>query len=334
MARRRGGRARRRGKGRARGGGLLRLLLGTRWGRRFVGAVNVVVLGAGTLWYWQQPVSRQEEIRLLVTNYLRHEKEIEILDLAFDLYQYYYGDEFVATDFNSPDGPLFGGVPRAAGLPHRVRILENTGYLCGYSDTLRSPVWVAYRLFDKIGRDSGGERPDGFRVDSRTLAKVHSDEFTRSGFDRGHLAPNFGISRCYGEEAQLETFLMSNIVPQKHEMNAGLWRFLEERSALNYAGRFGEVWVITGPVFSDSPQTIGDGVPVPIACFKILIDRTEGKFRAQSFLIPQDAKGLGGINQYMVSIDKLERLTRLDFLAELADDVEAQVEARTPSRPW
>lgn len=314
--------------------GLLRLLLGTRWGRRFVAAVNLVVLVAGVLWYWQQPVSRQEEIRLLVTNYVRQEKDIQFLDLACDLYQYYYGDDFVAADFSSGDSPLFGGVPRADALPHRVRVLENTGYVCGYSDSLRSPIWVAYRLFDQAGTKSAGERPDGFLVDSRTLAKVHSDEFTRSGFDRGHLAPNFGISRCYGTEAQLETFLMSNIVPQKHSMNAGMWRFLEERSAVNYAGRFGEIWVITGPVFASEFKTIGNGVPVPIACFKIIIDDTEGKFRVQAFVVPQEAEGVGGINQYLVSIDEVERLTRLDFLADLADEVEQQVEARIPARPW
>ena len=325
---------RKRGRGRKKTRGLLGLLLGTRWGRRFVGLVNVVILGVGVVWYFQQPPSRQAEIERLVSNYLKQENNIQLTELAFDLYQYYYGSDFVVTDFEGTDGPIYGGVPDAASLSHRVRVLENEGYLCGYSDVLRSPVWVAYRLFDKDGLKSAGERPSGFDTDGRTMAKVSSKEFTGSGYDRGHLAPNFAISRCYGRDAQLGTFLMSNIVPQKHEMNAGLWKYLEERAAVNYSGRFGEVWVITGPVFASETKTIGKGVAVPDACFKIMIDETEGKIRTQAFVVPQNPRKGAGLNSFLVSIDEVERMTKLDFLPSLSDDIEGQLEGRTAGRPW
>ena len=325
---------RKRGRGRRKSRGLLGLLLGTRWGRRFVGLVNVVILGVGVVWYFQQPPTRQAEIERLVSNYLKQEKDIQLTELAIDLYQYYYGSDFIVSNFDSPEGPLYGGLPNASALKHRVRVLENEGYVCGYSDVLRSPVWVAYRLFDKEGLKSAGERPSGFDADGRTMAKVSSNEYTGSGYDRGHLAPNYAISRCYGREAQLATFLMSNIVPQKHEMNAGLWKYLEERAAVNYSGRFGEVWVLTGPIFSADPKTLGKGVSVPDGCFKIMIDETEGKIRTQAFIVPQSAEQGDGLNRYMVSIDEIERRTNLDFLSGLSDDIESQVEGKAAARPW
>ena len=328
MARRK--RGRRGGKSR----GLIGILLGTRWGRRFVGLVNVAVLGVGMIWYFQQPPSRQDEIERLVSNYLQQEKNIQLTELAFDLYQYYYGGDFVVSSFDSDDGPLFGGIPDASARKNRVRVLENEGYVCGYSETLRSPLWVSYRLFDKVDATKAGERPADFDIDGRTMAKVRSDEYTRSGYDRGHLAPNYGISRCYGRKAQLGTFLMSNVIPQKHEMNAGLWRHLEERAAVNYPGRFGEVWVVTGPIFSATPKTIGKGVPVPEACFKIMIDETEGKIRAQAFVVPQEVPSGASLNRYIVSIDEVERLTKLDFFPDLEDGVEGKIESIKASRPW
>ena len=314
--------------------GWIGLLLGTRWGRRFVGVVNLVVLGVGVWWYFEQSEIRQEEIRRLVSNYVQQEKDIDLLELGLDLYEYYYGDQFVASDFSGKDGPLYAGTPIATTLKYNVRILENEGYVCGYSEALRSPVWVAYRLFDQVDEKTVGDRPSDFEVDRRTIAKVDSNEFTRSGYDRGHLAPNFGIARCYGREAQLGTFLMSNIIPQKHDMNAGVWRFLEERAAINYPGRFGEVWVVTGPVFPAEPKTIGNGVPIPEACFKILVDETDGKVRAQALIVPQVANQKSSLNRYLVSIDEIEQRTGLDFFTELADSVEDDLEKRVTERPW
>jgi len=32
---------------------------------------------------------------------------------------------------------------------------------------------------------------------------------SHTGYDRGHMAPNYGIDICYGKEAQVETFLLN-----------------------------------------------------------------------------------------------------------------------------
>jgi len=308
-------------------------LLGTRWGRRLVVLVHGVLIVVGVGWYFNQPPSRQQEIERLLVNYFQQEKDVQLFELAVDLYQYYYGNQFIASEFDAKRNLIYGGVPKAEG-GIRFRVLKNQGYVCGYSETRRSPLWVAYRLSDQARPQAAAERPSGFDTDSRTLARVQSAEYSRSGYDRGHLAPNYGIFRCYGRKAQLETFLMSNIVPQKHEMNAGLWRYLEERAAINYPARFGEIWIVTGPVFGRRAEVIGKGVPVPEGFFKIMIDETEGKVRTQAYLIPQSARAEQGLRPFMVSIDEIERRVGIDFFPLLADEAERKLEASVASAPW
>lgn len=309
-------------------------LLRSRWGRRILIGFNLLILLAGGGWYLAQPVERKTEIRHLVGNYMDREKQVNLPELAWDLWQYYYGDQFVVSDFKGDDSFIYGGTPDTSHFGTKVRLLQNAGYSVGYSDSRKNPVWVAYRLFDQAELKKPGERPDGFDVDSRTFAKVRSDDYTNSGYDRGHLAPNYGIALCYGREAQEETFLMSNIVPQKHGMNAGPWKELEMRAAVNYPARYQEVWVIAGPVFGDNPSITKGGVPIPDACYKIMIDETSGKLRLQAFLMPQEIPDGAGPERFLTSVDEIEKLTAIDFLPELDDAAEDKLEARVAGSVW
>jgi endonuclease G len=148
------------------------------------------------------------------------------------------------------------------------------------------------------------------------------------------MAPNFAIATRYGETAQRETFLMSNITPQRHTLNAGLWRELEMRIATSYPARYGEVWVITGPVFGPSPRTLRGGVAVPDAFFKIIIDEQDGKLRTLAFLVPQDAPEGADPARYLTTIDEIERRTGLDFLPELDEPAQRAIEAQRAGRVW
>jgi len=326
---------RKRGKKRSsRPKGPLGLLFKTKGGRRLLALANGIILVLGIAWYFQQPASRQKEIRVLVSNYLDREKHIQITDLAWDLWQYYYGDQFVHSDYNSDASLIYAGMPDASKLEYPVRILKNTGSICGYSDVMKNPVWVAFRMFDPASPYIPAQRPDDFQTDQRTFVKVRSSDFTGSGYDRGHLAPNFGIARCYGPEAQVETFLMSNIIPQTHSLNAGLWKDLEMRSAVNYPARFTEVWVIAGPIFGSSKKQTPSGIPIPEACYKILIDETEGQVRVQAFVFQQEPRSGAPLNSYLVSVDEVESMTGLDFFTELENTAENALESYKATTTW
>jgi len=147
------------------------------------------------------------------------------------------------------------------------------------------------------------------------------------------MAPNSAIAERYGLDAQLETFLMSNIVPQAPVLNRQVWQRLE-RLEDEYSNILENVWVITGPVFDDHIQLMNKDIEVPDAFFKIIFDEQQDNVRALAFLIQQDVTGKEPIDSFLTSIDEIEKLTGLDFIAPLADDIENSLEAATPGRLW
>ena len=92
--------------------------------------------------------------------------------------------------------------------------------------------------------------------------------------------------------------------------------------------------MITGPVFGAAPKKLRGGVAVPEAFFLIVIDETEGKLRTLAFVVPQEAATTDDPGRYVTSIDEIQRRTGLDFLTELDDVAEKQVEAQRASRVW
>lgn len=292
--------------------------------------LNLMVWAGIAVWFAAQPAERQADVARLARNVFDRDKDVSAFDLAWDIWQLYAQDGSVPAVAIGDRTHLYGGEP-GGGQP--VRVLSNTGYVVGYSDDLGLPLWAAYRVAD---RDIGPTppRPDGFQVDRRTSARVEPSTYTGSGYDRGHLAPNFAIAVHHGVRAQEETFLMSNIVPQRHALNAGAWSALERRIATNYAARFGEVWVVAGPVVGERPRRLARRVAVPEAFFMIVVDESEGRTRAQAFLFPQDARDDAQPAAFLTTIDEIERRTGLDLLRELPDEAELALEARRGSRMW
>lgn len=294
---------------------------------------NLLLWGVIGGWYVFQPEPRQREVSRLVTNLFDARKQISAFDVGRDLWQLYYSADFVPAAAPGDHTHFYGGAPQlAAGAAGPVRVLTNAGYVVGYSDALGNPLWAAYRLRDLDWREPA-PRPEVFRADTRTVARIEPADYTRSGYDRGHMAPNYGIATRFGRQAQEETFLMSNISPQKHALNAGPWKALEQRIATNYPGRFGEVWVLAGPVFAAQPDRLKRRVAVPTAFFMIILDESEGRLRAEAFLLPQ-AAAAAELDTYLTNIDEIERRTGLDFLSDLPDPAETALEARVAAQPW
>lgn len=215
------------------------------------------------------------------------------------------------------------------------RVLRNDGYLVGWSDLRVNPLWVSYWLND-AGASRIGERPD-FQRDWRTLWPVSADSYRGSGYDRGHLAPNYAIASVYGREAQRQTFLMSNMSPQRPRLNRQLWQRLEEVVMDDFVPRFGTLQVITGPIY---PQDFLDGAfrrvgftQVPEAFYKILVVPSETP-RVLAFIMPQEVSGNEPLDRFLVSVDEIEARTGLDFFPQLAAPVERQLEGRVDTDGW
>ena len=199
---------------------------------------------------------------------------------------------------------------------------------------LRNPRWAAYHVRDLPRIPVPKPRPEKFEADRRTASRVGSESYSGSGYDRGHMAPNYAIATRHGEAAQRETFLMSNITPQRHALNAGLWRELETRIATSWPARYGEVWVIVGPVFGEKPRTLRGGVAVPEAFFMIIIDEQDGRLRTLAFLVPQETPEGADPARHLTTIDEIERRTGLDFLPELDAEAQRAIESQRAARVW
>ncbi|MDX1355948.1 DNA/RNA non-specific endonuclease [Vreelandella venusta] len=217
------------------------------------------------------------------------------------------------------------------------RVLRNDGFLAGWSDVRVNPLWVSYQV-EAVPDDTRiGPRPN-FKADWRTLWPVGTDSYSGSGYDRGHLAPNYAIAAVHGRNAQVDTFLMSNMTPQRPNLNRQLWQRLEESVMDHFAPRFDRLQVITGPIF---PEHFMDNafnrvgfVEVPEAFYKIIVVPNEEAPLALAFIMPQDVRGNESLADYLVTIDEIESRTGLNFFPDLAAEREAVLEGQLRTQGW
>jgi len=227
---------------------------------------------------------------------------------------------------------IYGGLPNASNYGHPVIVLTNAAYLTGYCEARRNPAWVAFSV-GSISIGSTAKRPSKFTTDTRTRSATH-DDYTGSGFDRGHMAPNYAIGTRYGHEAQRETFLMSNISPQAPDLNRSWWRVLEEMEANDFAVRLERVWVVTGPVFSGEVKKLKGVVDVPTAFYRIILDEENGQPRALAFIAPQTATGQEPLTAFLANVRDVETQTGLDFHPALSKETQARLEVPRAARLW
>lgn len=215
-----------------------------------------------------------------------------------------------------------------------THVLRNKAHMVGYSEKLANPLWVTYQVTNQKQRFA--RRPP-FSADWRSLSAIHPHEFRRSGYDRGHLAPNYVIASRHGKIAQRQTFLMTNISPQKPRFNRKIWQRLEEVSAKHFSAKFDKFWVITGPIFDDNPQRLKNtNIAIPKAFYKIFIvpATANNQVKTLAFIMPQTANPKDSLLKYVTTIDEVERQTQIDFLWQLEDDIENEIEKLLDHQPW
>lgn len=246
-------------------------------------------------------------------------------------------DTICEYDTEAPsDSVFFAGAPKriAGPAPQDIRILDRGEFKIGWSDTLRHPVWCAYHV-TRDARYENAKRP-GFTKD-RSLSRTPAPgDYTKSGYDRGHMVPNYAIVTRYGEEAQKLTFCMSNIAPQTPALNRGVWREFEHRIADLWTARYGEIWVVVGCISATSNrETIGGSdIDVPTAYYQIVIAQEGMDVRALAVLFDQSVGWKAWAARHLVTIDELESLTGLDFNPELPSFLQEPLESDLPSRLW
>lgn len=210
-------------------------------------------------------------------------------------------------------------------------IVKHHFFTLSYSEAHEQAEWVAYELKKSDLSKNEFDRPYFIGDEKVKTQSAHWRNYKNSGYDRGHLVP--AGDRRMSAQAYTETFLTSNISPQDHDFNAGIWNRLEQKVRY-WAERYDGVYVVTGGVLQGKLKTIGEeNISVPDKFYKIVVDVSDGNYKAIAFLIPNKPSS-ESFYKYVVSIDEIEAATGIDFFPQLPDSIETGLEQMVDIKAW
>lgn len=209
--------------------------------------------------------------------------------------------------------------------------VRRTGYALGYSEKYEQALWVQYRLTREQVTNKNTVRSNDFKDDPDIpTGSANAKDYSKSGYDKGHLAPAEDMR--YSDVAMRESFYMSNMSPQSSGFNRGVWKRLE-KTVRRFAFAEGSIVVVTGPIFDKhGGRTIGDGVAVPTAFYKVIYDETP-PCKMIAFLLPHESSQKD-IKDFVCTVSKVEERTGLKFFPKLSSVVNADLKTRSSPSEW
>ncbi|MCS6980153.1 MAG: DNA/RNA non-specific endonuclease [Flavobacteriales bacterium] len=224
---------------------------------------------------------------------------------------------------------------RAPGLP----VLRDSGYtvchaamVLNYNEKHEQANWVAHILVPEVATGVQS-RTNNFRPDPKVpTGTATKEDYWRSGFDRGHLAPSADFRWSF--KALDESFYYSNMAPQRKELNRERWSELEDhlRQYVIKTGR--PLYVVTGGILKEGLPTIGPNqVSVPEYFYKVALDYTHPEKPGIAFIMPNSVcrKSIMG---YSFPIDSVEARTGIDFFPKFSAEEERKAEGRVLDSLW
>ena len=224
-------------------------------------------------------------------------------------------------------------------------VICHAGQIVAFNRKHNVSDWVAFRLRRVDLLKPVAKKKVNYRIDSKVPEnhRVVYDDYTNTGFHRGHLAP--AASMKWSAHAMKDSFFMTNMAPQVgNGFNNGIWKSLERRMR-TWACQRDILYVVTGPLYEDRPikklvyDGDGDGkddngvlVDVPSHFFKIALDAK--RMEAIAFILPNQVLEKSDLPKYLRSIDEIEARSRLDFLKDIWDGAEQIIESHVQPSLW
>lgn len=211
------------------------------------------------------------------------------------------------------------------------QILIRKAYTVSYNKETKCPNWVAWYL-SANHTDGEWARSNDFREDYDVPApRATNVDYKGSSWSRGHMCPA-GDNR-WDADAMSETFLLSNMCPQDRSLNSGLWNRIE-MDCRRWAQKYGGVYIVCGPLYyNNEHEVIGSNkVIVPEAFYKVVLC-LEGKPKAIGFIVKNNETAKKR-DQYVNTVDEVERITKIDFFSALPDSTEEKIEAYSNINDW
>lgn len=215
-----------------------------------------------------------------------------------------------------------------------------------YDSDMFLPLWVAYPLCR--GNISGsGNRVDDWGIFDPNIPQekqLYMKSSYNGYYDRGHMLPS--ASRLGSNNDNRQTFYPTNMTPQYSQLNQKKWSNIENQ-VRDWANSCDTLYVVTGAVL----QTVGGNeainytfcksdsnkdVAIPNYYYKALLQyrKSGGTYQAMAIWVPHVGASGSATMEDIITIDRLEELTGLDFFHNLSDDVEAAVEQNVNPTYW
>ena len=211
------------------------------------------------------------------------------------------------------------------------QVIKHSYFALSYNEKYEQAEWVSYFLRSQNEGIGHYKRPRFINDPKVTTESADTDNYKKSGYDRGHLCA--AADMRFSKTAYDETFYTSNISPQKHNFNGGIWKLLEEKSRY-WATKYNGIYVVTGGILQKGLPTIGsEKVAIPNYFYKILYCNFKGKNKMVAFLMPS-VKSKDPLYKFVVSVDSVEKMTGIDFFPQLNDAIEKELESKSDYKAW
>lgn len=190
-----------------------------------------------------------------------------------------------------------------------------TGFAVLYSGVSRTPLWSAeYLSPERIQQARGLGRQGEFHEEMR-VAPAHRAQlrdYARSGYDRGHMAPNGDMAN---RKQQADSFSLANMVPQSPHNNQEVWRNLEEATRALILKKRVSAYLLTGPVYLGERVGQVGNVLVPTYVYKAVY---YPKLKlASAYLARNDESG----DLQIISIAELEQMIGINLFPALSEEM-------------
>jgi len=215
-------------------------------------------------------------------------------------------------------------------------IIMRPQYVLSYNPQKNVANWVSWNLnsswYGDVPRYSGYFIIDTSLPDS--FYKVKHADYTNSGYDRGHMVRSEERTRTV--EDNKSTFLLTNILPQRPDLNRGVWLNLENHCEDLCKKENKELFIIAGGIFR-SKNKIKDIIAIPDSFFKIIVmlnrDESPPSVSDSTKIIAVVMPNKNGVRNdswrsYLTSVRRIESSTGYNFLTNVKKQIQDIIENR------
>ncbi|MFK7049455.1 Nuclease precursor [Flavobacterium columnare] len=242
---------------------------------------------------------------------------------------------------------MLGNPSKANQEDYNNYLLGKENYTLSYNNKKGTPNWTSWHLdYRNLGSTS---RANDFRADTGlngSFFLVSPTHYKDSGFDRGHMCPSADRTNTF--QANSETFLMTNMVPQSPKNNQQTWEGLEERLRQFVRNDDKEVYIIAGPYGQGGTgknggvtKFLANGkICVPSSTWKIAVILDEGnddltRIDENTTIIAIDVPNNQNIDRdwkkYIVKVSDIEQKTGFSFFSSMTSTLAKKLKAKTYS---